>query len=388
MPPPSRRLVWLEVLRGVAALLVVLFHVDGISFDHTGATPFGGWFVAGRNGVDLFFVLSGFIIVYVHRGDVGRPAALGRYAFNRFTRIYPSVWVMSAFAAVTYLAGFGGAAKAGKLAPARLAASVLLVAQHDWPLVNVTWTLVYEVFFYALFALAIWRRRVGVAALVAWQAAVLALALTGTTPIGGAWTLYLRPFCAEFGFGIACALLVRRAGPLRLSDAALRVVLAAGVAVFAAGLVVGAWLPHVTTAPVAVALYGLSAAAVILGVAGLELRDRLPRPPALLVAFGGASYAIYLVHYSVISLLVAALGRAHVVPSGVAIGLALAAVGVAAGFAFDRYVDQPIRRALRRLRERGSGWALWDLNPRPNDYESPALTAELRARHRRLPGRS
>ncbi len=60
----------LEMLRALAALSVVFFHTQMIFTGRTGIVPFGGRFGAGSRGVDLFFVLSGFIIAYVHAGDL------------------------------------------------------------------------------------------------------------------------------------------------------------------------------------------------------------------------------------------------------------------------------------------------------------------------------
>src|SRR4051794_40346773 len=95
----------LEMLRAVAALLVVFFHTEFIFGSRTPTTPFGGMFAAGFRGVDLFFVLSGFIITYVHRTDVGRPWRLANYAFNRLARIYPAVWITTLLAGSLYMAG-------------------------------------------------------------------------------------------------------------------------------------------------------------------------------------------------------------------------------------------------------------------------------------------
>jgi peptidoglycan/LPS O-acetylase OafA/YrhL len=50
-------------------------------------------FQFGHAGVDLFFVISGFIITYVHYDDIGTPSRLGRYAARRFQRIYPLYWL-------------------------------------------------------------------------------------------------------------------------------------------------------------------------------------------------------------------------------------------------------------------------------------------------------
>lgn len=201
--PKPGKLASIEALRAAAAVLVILFHATVIFAPAMGRAPFGGLFDAGNRGVDLFFVLSGFIIATVHRADLGQPRRLASYLFNRVTRIYPAVWIMTAFALALYASGFGGADKAAKLAPDAIAASALLLPQTLTPLVNVTWTLTYEVAFYALFALAIVNRRVGFGLFALWQLATLVVNV-GDLDLGGGG-YYLRPLCLDFSVGLIVA---------------------------------------------------------------------------------------------------------------------------------------------------------------------------------------
>src|SRR4051812_16613211 len=83
----------LQAYRGLAALLVVFSHAQNI-YAKYGPSP--GWpvlFQFGSAGVQFFFVLSGFIMLWVHAADIGRPAAAGKYFHKRFIRIYPIYWV-------------------------------------------------------------------------------------------------------------------------------------------------------------------------------------------------------------------------------------------------------------------------------------------------------
>jgi peptidoglycan/LPS O-acetylase OafA/YrhL len=97
--------------------------------------------------------------------------------------------------------------------------------------------------------------------------------------------------------------------------------------------------------------FGPCSALIILGLALLEAGGWL-RVPRTLVYLGGASYAIYLVHFSVISLTVALLARLHLLPLNDATCLVVAGFGVIAGLGFDHLVDRPIQTALRRLKRR------------------------------------
>ncbi len=331
----------LEMLRAVAALLVVLFHSETI-FATAQYTPYGGLFSAGNRGVDLFFVLSGFIIAHVHRGDLGRPGRLGHYLFNRVSRIYPAACIMTLLALSLYGLGFGTAAKSAKLDPAAIAASFLLLAQHGPPLVNVTWTLTYEVAFYAIFAVAIVHLRLGLALLLAWQAATLMLVISGAH-IGFAG-YYLRSICLEFSLGLAAAWWLAHRPVLR-NPRGYWWVLALGITAFIAGMALNRVIDWAPT------FCAVGAAIMVIGLVRLEQADRL-RVFSPLVRLGNASYAIYIVHYSVITLLATLLvHKLHLAVSD-PLCLGCAFVGLCCGLGFDRLVDQPIQRSLRRWRDR------------------------------------
>ena len=92
-PAPRPRLDSLQVFRGVAALLVVLHHAGTFSVGHFGAPFLGNALDWGASGVDFFFVLSGFIIYFIHRPDLGRPERLRGFALKRLVRVYPIYWV-------------------------------------------------------------------------------------------------------------------------------------------------------------------------------------------------------------------------------------------------------------------------------------------------------
>jgi peptidoglycan/LPS O-acetylase OafA/YrhL len=339
----------------------------------TSAKPFLGVFGDGSRGVDLFFVLSGFVITYIHCGDWGRPGRVPDYLFKRLGRIYPSVWVVTGLALVVYASGFGGAGGAAKITPWNVVATALLLPQWDVSLVNVTWTLKYEMFFYLVFALSIIERRTGLIVLGLWQAGVLAVALSGTSYLhllgGNVAAFYLRPICLEFGIGVVSALLLMRGGGLPPVSAAFQWAgLLGGGAAFAAAML---FETYAGPAKLPDLVFGASAGLIVTALVMLESAGHI-RVGSRLAALGDASYSIYLVHFSVITLAFAAATRLHHMPRGDLAYLAVALIAVGMGVAFDRVVDRPLRRRLRRARvELSSGWRVRELTESVGASASP-----------------
>ncbi len=345
------------MLRGFAALLVVLFHTQKIFGAHTANTPFFGMFNGGFRGVDLFFVLSGFIIFYVHQTDLGHPGRLGHYLFNRITRIYPAVWIMSCFALALYLSGYGGADKAAKLGAYNIAASFLLLPQFSDALVNVTWTLKYEVFFYLVFAVLIVNRRAGLVIFVLWQIIALFVSQFLNFDRLGLAGFYATSLCLEFTVGIGCAVILSRtmSKTPKIQPILLWSLLCAGIVIFGEGmgtepdrdsqiahLGVGLLAPHAWSASF---LCVAGSACLIVSLVLLERSGRIA-PPKPLVYLGNASYSIYIVHYSVITLLAGIAVHFHL-PIDNLVCLMAAGIAVCFGCLFHSLIDRPLQARLR-----------------------------------------
>ncbi len=339
-----RTLLGLQAARGVAALLVVLYHGERALAlpQYVGHASWAGLTRFGHAGVDFFFVLSGFIISWVHGADLGQPAALPRYAARRAARIYPPYWAATALLLAVAAASHGLAALpgAGALLPI-----LLLAPGGPPPPLGVAWTLVHETEFYLLFGLAIWRPSLGLAAALACAALDWMPLPPGLEPLrawGATW------FDALFPVGIAAAWAARHApcrrpGALALGGAAL--FLLAGFAENAGLLPPDGWPGRLA--------YGLPAATAIVGLVQSERAGRLRVPPALAL-LGAASYSVYLVHSPVLGYAaraMAASGLLTRIPDALAMALA-ASIAIAAGLVFHRWVERPLTAAAARLLDR------------------------------------
>jgi peptidoglycan/LPS O-acetylase OafA/YrhL len=90
--------------RGVAALLVCLFHSYGLIEKYFGGMAWGNLFQAGHSGVEFFFILSGFIILHAHRQDAGRPEKIQPFLLKRAIRILPLFWLVTLPLGLLFLA--------------------------------------------------------------------------------------------------------------------------------------------------------------------------------------------------------------------------------------------------------------------------------------------
>ena len=345
----------LQIGRGLAALLVVLFHLNNSVWGTVKYFPhaFSETLSFGNSGVQFFFVLSGFIIYLVHDRDVGLPDRLQRFAWRRFIRVYPVYWLVL-FAFVVMLAAAPQLGTADERDLTHIIASVLLTPSPKEPVLVVAWTLTHEVLFYAMFAIAILHARVGTALFVAWQLGCVANMLFGSSDFP-----YRVIFSANnllFSFGLIAAFLFkadtfniwRRSGPGWLTAGGSVAFICTGLHQVHAAAVLIPTDGHIIA-------YGLAAAAIILGACSFERQHAL-RMPRFLDALGDASYSIYLIHLPLLSLLAKILftsGLARLFPETLSLVLLLGAVAVT-GIAFSKLVEMPLIAALGRLSVRGA----------------------------------
>jgi len=335
----------LQIGRGIAALMVVLFHLNGSIWGIGKYFPqkFSGLFSFGNAGVQFFFVLSGFIIFLVHAKDIGKPHTFGSFLFKRFVRVYPTYWIVL-FLTVPVFFVVPSYGVGDERTFSRIVTSALLLPYSKDPILRVAWTLVHEVMFYAFFSICILKPTLG-----KWLFAIWQIACIGNTVFGSAefpYSVLLSANNILFSFGLLTAHLYiswRCPKP--------GVVACAGIlAFFATGLhEVYAWQPLSNDAYVL--LFGASSAIAILGACNHERNHGL-RTPRFFDVLGSASYSIYLIHFPLLSLaakVLFATGLAIIVPEPIWFTLILIAV-VFAGILFSKLVEMPLISALGKFR--------------------------------------
>jgi exopolysaccharide production protein ExoZ len=295
----------LQAIRGIAALLVVALH----SMNMTQAFSGTGWSrhlfdalqYCGNFGVDLFFVLSGFVISALAIRSAAAPQDSLVFLFRRAARVFPLFWL--SFAAAFFVKIPGADSSMATFLSQPLA---MLLLQTPAAL-RVSWTLVYEIQFYLVAAVLMLFGRNARLAFICWafvEVALVLLAANGSLyaiPLTNALSLQ---FCA----GILLGLFSRQI-PAPYPK---MMMLAGALAVIGVGLLFDPiWIA--TTHEARAFLWGIPASMIIWGAVSAE-QDGLTFPKWLRWQ-GDISYSVYMLHQPILT----------------AVWMSLASVGMMAG---------------------------------------------------------
>ncbi len=337
----------LEMGRGLAATLVVFHHASTIAGQdrYFGTPPFHDIFHTFHVGVDFFFVLSGFIISWVHWQDIGNRSRLPHYAARRFTRVLPAYWAMSLPLMVAYRL-FPSTGTPSQHELGTIMTSLILAPYPAPPVLPVAWTLVYEMTFYTLFATVIFFGRRAFLAFAGWSILIFATIVMGQVnnwPWGAdiPWpaSYLLSDYNLEFLAGILCTVIIRRA-PLPKPG----LVLAFGTGGFITlMLFLSPWASPLLYR----AGFGLTACLCIIGLVQLEASGKL-HVGRFARQYGSASYSIYLAHGVAQSFFLSIGWRFMSHLSANFATVILVAFGLLAGFAFHYAIAEPITSLARR----------------------------------------
>jgi exopolysaccharide production protein ExoZ len=297
LPDAKQRILSIQYLRACAALMVVFHHARDQFTDFP--APFRT--SAGQAGVDLFFVISGFVMVFVTSTRERSPR---QFLASRATRIVPIYWfyTLVCFALICIAPQLFRANEASArhlilsllFVPHAIAATGSVLS----PLVKLGWTLNYEVFFYLVFTATMFvatpKRVLITTCILAGLIAARPISLILGMHIGDVANWYTDQIIGEFVLGmlIARAYFDRKLDWLGTIPAGILIVIASGA------MVLGA--PYVDTARLAV--FGVPAAMIVVGSLAIEARGAIRCWPLLLL-IGDASYSLYLVQIFPIAVL-------------------------------------------------------------------------------------
>lgn len=339
----------IQALRFVAAMLVVVTHATLMVSERLLGTGYQYWGM-GRAGVDIFFVISGFVMAISSEKLVDRHDGWRVFATRRLVRIVPMYWLATT-AKLAAVIAVPAATLHSEFDLVHIVASYLFLPARNavgeiQPLLAVGWTLVFEMFFYAVFMLALLLRQSALrfTGLVFGLLAALAMILPKDGP---ALLYYVDPMLLEFVFGM----LVAR--------------------VWRSGLQVRAWLASAVTAVGFALLYfleplafseayaisprfvawGLPSMMIVLGVVYLEPVLR-PRLSALVLRLGDASYSLYLFHGLLLPVIGIVMARLGLIWPVTAVLVSMAASAVMS-LVIYRLAEDPATRWLKGVTQSG-----------------------------------
>jgi exopolysaccharide production protein ExoZ len=307
--------------------------------------------ISGHLGVDVFFVISGFVMFYISADQFTRPGASWRFLQSRIVRIVPLYWLYTSLWLVAAIF-LSGELNRPTIDPVHLAASYLFwpYPRPDggdlFPVFAGGWSLNYEMFFYVIFAsLLVVSRRAGLFALAA---IFVGLAVFHPLlPSGTALEFWSRFIILEFLAGVAIAVIFVRIG---IVDFPKRRIVAAVATIMMLALVIPMSDPPLEYGGVGSLALILVWATAFVAITDFLVEDKQPGiVMRALAALGDSSYSLYLSHAFTLGIAGIVVKHLHLldhVPPEV-IWAGMVAACVAGGFVSYYGLERPMLKAMR-----------------------------------------
>ncbi len=345
MPKTTSWNIGIQILRGIAATLVVFHHSLEESLAISGKIA-PDWLIAvGACGVDIFFVISGFIIYSVTYGREPRnPEPAPAFLLKRFIRIFPLYWICLLATLALWSSGYFY--RSLHLDAHILGSSVFLFPSSKL-IIGVAWTLVYEMYFYYLFSITLYIRNARISVLTTTALIGGGLLLSNLLPAGDLQHFLSNPIALEFCFGLILSYFIHSQA---LGGAWLRylwlpgLILMGGAAVFAENKYSS------TAGPAANIRYlAWGSPALLVTVSFIKMRFDKSLLNRILLPIGDASYSIYLTHPTMM-IVFATLIKYHFltsVPYPIILPLLFVVICIVFGLLIHYFIERPILVWLR-----------------------------------------
>jgi len=340
----------LQILRFIAAACVLFEHTQYesttrpfIDNSHYQLVDFFFW----PGGVDIFFVISGFIMYTIGRQQFGKSKASTDFMLRRVVRVVPSYWVFTTLMIIA-AAVFSGSVDKGSMSALDVVRSYLFIPYVNayggyYPVLSLGWTLNYEMFFYVLFAIALlFDFRTGMIFVIACLTVLGVVGMTGlvTVPVLAFW---FNSIVLEFVFGIGLAWLYQKGWRLN------RFV---GIGLFVTGLLLIMLGKHhhldLTALNTRALWLGIPALMACAGLVMIETPGTANSIIRALVFGGNISFALYLSHPFAINVSALLVKKAGITQPWLFMSLAMVAALCAAAI-FYLVIEKPVTRFLNGL---------------------------------------
>ncbi len=352
--PVLKKFENIQALRGVAVIMVVLCHLQGVeTFFGSGPGLLPKFFLHGAYGVDIFFVISGFIMATITRGQFQNLNNAARFAFHRITRIYPLYWL---YTLLIFLSIIAHKYILGHVIPNYhydLFRSLFLIPQSQSPMLAVGWTLIYEMYFYGVITLLLFLpERLFIKSIIFWAILIFIVHYV-FKPTGIYLTTASNPLVFEF---MAGCLIARMPYP---SANTLSYFLFATSFIM---LFAGFYYPHLLNPmllktweayPIQNLLLRIPYVLMVYALVTLEINKIIL--PKFMIKLGDASYSTYLSHpivYVIFGSVWQKFTFINQLPYQIAILIIMLIAVITYGFISYHYIEKPMIRFFRNLAER------------------------------------
>jgi peptidoglycan/LPS O-acetylase OafA/YrhL len=283
----TAELYGIQMLRALAAVAVVTHHALEISNGAAGRFSPDWMTTFGAAGVDIFFIISGFIMLHVSFRNPACSPPPGSFLWRRATRIYPLYWLCCFAMLAASAAGF----LRGQHWSWTDVATSLLLFPGDHLLINVSWTLVYELYFYLVFAVALLARSRAATAIASMTAIVVLWLTSDIMPGEALRSMLANPIPLEFCMGVClCWGYSRREAIFKRRSVNWLLALVGSGIITAAPLFVRH--PDTGGLPGLTRVLALGLPAVLVMVGALRIGAPRSRMMRIAVLLGDASYAL------------------------------------------------------------------------------------------------
>lgn len=341
-----------QMLRALAALMVTVAHASEEAKFFFGFEPLIDTTPLGK-GVDLFFVISGFIIYYSSLKLFQKENALAIFSYNRFSRVVPLYFLFTTLM-VFVVVFMPSGVKEARFDIMQIVSSYTFIPYERYdgriaPILSLGWTLNYEIFFYCLFSLMIWmpprRAAMSIIAILG-GLSVVGLFLDAATP--AALRFWTHNIILEFALGVGVGVAYERWGK-RFAVSTLAA-LALGVGGMAALYALN--LPDMfVNKPPRILTAGVPAACMIVAAVMLLPQNWEKGLPRWISALGDSSYSLYLSHRFVQRPIQIVLTRAPIDPAVLGPIYLFTAViaAVIVGHIIYIVIETPLLRTMRKV---------------------------------------
>lgn len=328
-----------QVLRVIAALLVVITHSS--FYTHERLNPEMQIWRTGAIGVDIFFIISGFVMMATARSFTSAPGGWKLFASRRLLRIVPMYWLATTVKLVTMLL-IPSMILHANLSPWTIFSSYTFLPSTNIdgrfePLLGVGWTLIFEMFFYATFTIGLFLR-VNVITFVSAVMSTCFLVSFFRTPDWNAATMYFNPIVMYFPIGMLMFELSQRVSRVTLQTSALIATILALFAFLNLEFDVKSGAANLATVATSCLVVFVTISAEPL------LRGRLPK---LLLFLGEASYVLYLFHPLVAPIVPEVLRRIYpTIPAEISVALCIVTAVLTAALIHSA-IERPVTHWLK-----------------------------------------